>query len=167
MTLQGGNIAVLQHVHQAGALAIHADDIGLRGKTVAHVGNVVHVDDGAVHALDGNIVQRLDGSGGAIGGELVLERAHLDGSRGQDQILRAYGVDHVAGGESPGLQGLEVEIDLHLPLLAAVGIGTRSALDGRQLGADEIQPEVIELLLGETLTGQTKLQDGHSSKRYR
>jgi hypothetical protein len=160
--VEGRNIAVLEHVHQAGALAVDADDIGLRGKTVAHMGNVVYVDDRSVHALDGEIVQVPDGGRGAIGGQLVLERSHLDGSGRQDQILHADGVDHVVGGKSSGLQRLEVEIHLHLALLAAVGIGTFSTLDGGQLGADEIQSEVIQLLFGEALAGETKLQNGHT-----
>ena len=84
------------------------------------------------------------------------------GSRRQNQILDADGVDYVVGGESSGLQRLQIQIDLHLPLLAAVGIGAFGALDGGELGADEIQAVVIQLLFGEALAGETKLQNGHT-----
>ncbi len=150
--------------HQAGALAVDAHDVGLRRETVAHMGNVVDVDDGSIHALDGKIVQALDRRRGAIGGQLVLERSHLHGSGRQNQILGADGVDHVVGGKSSGLQRLHIQIHLHLPLLAAVGIGAFSALDGGKLGADEIQAVVVQLLFGEALTGKTKLQNGHARR---
>ena len=112
--------------------------------------------------LMGRSFRPCDRGRGAIGGQLVLERAHLDGSGRQNQILHADGIDYVAGGKSSGLQRLEIEIHLHLPLLAAVGIGAFSALDGGELGADEIQAVVIELLFGEALAGETELQNGHT-----
>ena len=66
-------------------------------------------------------------------------------------------------GESPlDLERLEIQIHLHLALLATVGIGTLSALDGCELRADEIQPEVIQLLFGEALAREAKLENGHA-----
>ena len=79
--------------------------------------------------------------------------------------MHADGVDYIAGGESSGLKGLEIEIYLYLPLLAAIGIGAFSTFDGGELGADEIQAVVVELLFGKALTGETKLQNGHTRCR--
>ena len=79
--------------------------------------------------------------------------------------MHADGVDYIVGGKSAGLQGLKIEIYLHLPLLAAVGIGAFSTFDGGELGADEIQTVVVELLFGKALARETKLQNGHTRCR--
>ena len=69
-------------------------------------------------------------------------------------------------GESPrACKRLKVEIYLYLPLLAAVGIGAFSTLDGGELSADEIQAVVVELLFGKALTRKTKLQNRHTRCR--
>ena len=43
--------------------------------------------------------------------------------------MRGDGVDHIDRREALGLQGVQVEVDLDLALLAAVGIGGMSALE--------------------------------------
>ena len=93
------------------------------------------------------------------------KRAYLYGSGRQNQILHADGVDYIVGGKSSGLKRLKIEIYLHLPLLAAVGIGAFSTFDGGELGADEIQAVVVELLFGKALTRETKLQNRHTRCR--
>ena len=67
-----------------------------------------------------------------------------------------------SSGESPfDLQRLRVQIHLNLALLAAVGIGNRDARHRDQPDADEIDAQVAQLLLGETLSGKSQLQDRH------
>ena len=51
----------------------------------------------------------------------------LRSSGGQDQILRADGVDHVHRRKAFGLQRIGIQIHLHLPLFAAVWIGNGRA----------------------------------------
>ena len=102
MTSRVRNIAVLEHGHQAGALAVYADDIRLRRETIAHMGNVVQIDDRPIDCLNGKIVEAFDGIRGAVGGQLILERSQLHGSGRQDQILCADGVDHVVRGKPLG-----------------------------------------------------------------
>ena len=104
----------------------------------------------------------MQSCGGAVGLDLVLERSDLGGARGQDQILRRDGVDDIGGREALGLQRLQIQIDLHLTLLAAVGIWNARAVDGDQLRADEVQAVVVELLLRQTLAGETELDDGNA-----
>jgi hypothetical protein len=53
-----------------------------------------------------------------------------------------------------------IEIDLHLALLAAVGIGDRGARDRRELRAQDVVAEIEYLLLGDGLARQCELQDG-------
>jgi len=48
---------------------------------------------------------------------------HLDGSGRENEVLGADGIDHVVGGKAPGLQRLQIQVHLHLALLAAIRIG--------------------------------------------
>ena len=54
-----------------------------------------------------------------------------------------------------------IEVDLDLPLLAAIGRGDRRARHGGQRRADEVLAEVEQLLLGQLRAGQRQLQDRH------
>ena len=140
--IQGGNIAVLQHAHQAGALAIYAHNIGLRREPVAHMGDIVDVNNCAVHTFDRKIIQALDLSA-RYWWPAGTRKSPLSCSRRENEILGGDGVYYVGGGKSSGLQRLHIQIHLHLSLLAAVRVGTFSPLDGGKLCADEIQPVVV------------------------
>ena len=98
----------------------------------------------------------------AVGLDLVFEVADLGGAGGENDVLRGDGVDDVGRGEAFGLERGQVEIHLHLALLAAIGIGNAGALYRDQLGADEVEAEVVQLLFGEALPGEAELKDGHA-----
>ncbi len=101
-----------------------------------------------------------DGRGRAVGLELDIRSwPILAVPDGQDQVLRGDGVDDVGGRQTLGLQRLDVEVDLNLALLAAIRIRDLRALHGGELGTDEVQAEVVQLLLGESLAGEAKLQN--------
>ena len=151
--------ADLVHRHQDAVHAILAHDVGLRRKTVAHVGHVAHVDGRPIHLLDRQIVQVGDGPGGAVHLHLVLDGADLGRAGRGDDVLRVNCVDHVAGREAVSLQPRHVEIDLHLANLAAIGVGRGRTLHRRQLGAQEILAEIEERLVGQGFTAQTELDD--------
>src|SRR5208283_3544952 len=51
--VQRGSGADLVNAHEHAALAVGADDVGLRREAVADVGHFAHVDGGAVHGFDG------------------------------------------------------------------------------------------------------------------
>ena len=75
------------------------------------------------YSLDGEVVQLRHGLRAAVQIDVVLELSDLRGPGGQNQVLGADGVDHIHRRQALGLQGIGVEIHLHLPLFAAVGKG--------------------------------------------
>jgi len=52
--------ARLQHRQEHALLAFELNDVGLRRSAVVHIGNIAHIDHGAVDDLDGQIVEFLD-----------------------------------------------------------------------------------------------------------
>ena len=167
--VQCGSGTGLIHAHEHAALPVGANDIGLRRKAVADVGDLAHVDGGAVHGFYRQVVQFLHGLGSAVEFHDVLDGAHLHRAGGQQKILRVDGVDDVVRGKPFGLERLRVEVHGDEPLFSAVWIGQGRALHGGQLGANEIVAEVKERLLAKVIAGQTDLNhrnggrgiDGH------
>ena len=151
--VQGRNIAGLQNGHQGRALTIDANDVGLRREPVAHVGHIANVDRGGSYILDRQIVQLSDLDRRTIHVDFVLVVANLRGARRQNQILKVDGVHHVVRRKTLGLQGVGIQIDLNLALFAAVGVRNRRSGNADQPGADEVQANVAELLLGKALAG--------------
>ena len=70
-----------------------------------------------------------------------------------------------AGESLLGEQRVGIEIHHHAAELAAVGQRDGRALDGRQLRADEVLPQVEQLLLAHGLAFQAELQDGNARRR--
>ena len=89
--------------------------------------------------------------GTAVQVNVVFELPDFRGSGGKNQVLSADGVDHVDRRQSFGLQSVGVEINLHLPLLAAIGIRNGGARNRHQPGADKVHAVIEELLLGKLL----------------
>jgi hypothetical protein len=86
--LQGGGIAGLLDREKYGPLAIHAHDVGLRRKAIAHPGNVFHVDRGIANCLDRNPVQIRDRLGCGIRNvDVVFLAADFGCSGWQNQVL--------------------------------------------------------------------------------
>ena len=106
------------------------------------MGDVAHIDDRSIDLLDGQSFSWSMIFGAGIERHIVFELADLLGAGRQHQVLRGDGVDDVSGGKPVGLQCALVEVNLHLPHLAAVRRGNGRAGDGRQLRADEILPKV-------------------------
>ncbi len=84
--------------------------------------------------------------------------AHLHIAARENDVLGVEGVDDIGRGESVCLQLLGIDVDLHLTLFAAEWKSERGSLHGCKLGADEVLSEVVQLLLGEAVTGESKLQ---------
>ena len=112
------------------------------------MGDVLDVDRYAVDGLDRNLVEGVDQVGAAIELDVVLRVPHLGGAGWNDQVLVGDGHTHVVGRQAAGVQGVQVEIDLDLPLLAAPGLGHARPLDGAKLLNDEVLAVVENLLLG-------------------
>ncbi len=92
---------------------------------------------------------------------VVLIFADLGGTAWLNDVLFRHCVEHVARRESFGLQQARVEVQHDGALFAAIDVGDDCAGDGGELGTDEVEAEVVELLLGEVPAGEAELQDGH------
>ena len=64
------------------------------------------------------------------------------------------------------MQRRGIEVHLNLALLAAVGIWNGGAGNADQAGANEVQPDVAELLLGETFSGSASCRMGTLEALY-
>ena len=118
--VERGGIAGLEHGEQRAAPAVLPHDVGLRREAVAHVGDVAQVDGGVADHLDRQVVQLRHRAGGRVQAHVVLELADLGGAGRQHQVLQVDGVEHVGRGQPLRLQHARVQVDHHLPLLAAV-----------------------------------------------
>ncbi len=160
--IERGAFAGFEDRDERAALAIQADDVGLRREAVAHVGDVADINGGVADLLDGKIVHLFDLLGAGVEIHVVFELADFGGAGGQNQVLLIEGGHHVGGRDPFRLQQRGVEIDHHLALLAAVRVGNGGARDRDQLGADEVEAEIAKLLLGERLARKPELQDRHA-----
>ena len=155
-------VAGLLNTQQRRALSVDAHNVRLRRKSVADVADIANVDGGAVHGLDRQIVQRRNRGWGAVGLDRIVDVAHLHIAARQNDVLRVDGVDDIRRGKPIRLQLLRIDVDLHLALLAAVWKRQRGALHGRELRAHEVLPEVVQLLLGQAVAGESQLQYRHA-----
>ncbi len=162
--VEGGRVAGLLNRQQRRALSVDADDVRLRRIAVAHVRDVAHVDRRRAHGLDRQVVQLGDRLRAAVDVDVVLGRPDLLRAGRQNQVLLADGVDDVVRHQVQRLERDGIEVDLHLRLLAAVGIRNLRALNARQLRAEEIDAEVEQLLLRQLLTREGELQDRHGGR---
>src|SRR5581483_6720299 len=160
--VQSGGIAVLDDGEQRTAAAVLANDIGLHGEAVPDMRHVLDEDRRAVDRLDGQVVQGGDQAGTAVEHDLVFAVADLRGSRRQNQVLRVDGVRDIGGRQMVGIERIRVEVHHDLPRLPPERQRERGALDRGELGADEIQTVIVELLLSERVAVEAQLEDGHA-----
>ena len=79
----------------------------------------------------------------------------------RDEVLRGERVGDVVAGQAARLQRRGVEIEHHLRCLAAERIGNARALHRDQARAHEVQAQIREILLGQSLARQRELDDRH------
>ena len=159
--------AGLLHGEECAALAVCAHDVGLRGITVDHMGDVAHVHHTALLGLDRQVVERRHTRRAAVHRDVVFARTDLGGAARQDQVLRVDGVDDVDRCEPLRLQGFRVELHHDLADLPAVGQRHGRALHGGELRADEAVAEVVKRLLRQRLARQSELEHGHRRRAVR
>ncbi len=162
--IQRRGVPRFQHRHQRSALPIGTDDIGLGREAVANMCNVANKDGSAVDHLDWRVIQFVNFVRAAVDLDVVLELPHLGRARWQDQVLIADGVSYVRRRQSFRLQSLGIQVYLDLALLTAIRVGNRRAFYGDQLWAKEVLSEVIEFLLGESLSGEGQLKDRNAGR---
>ena len=157
--VERGRGAGFHDAHEDGALAVHADNVGLRGKAIAYMGDVADVDDGPVDRLDGKVVELIDHGRRGVGLHGVLEPVNLHGSGRSNEVLRIDGIHHIDGGKPFGLESVEVKVDLDLALLAAVGKGRLRSFNGGQLSSNVVRSQIVQPLLIHALPGKAQLQN--------
>src|SRR5207302_383762 len=116
---QGGGSLALEDGHQHRPPPVAADNVGLHRVAVVDVGDVFDVDRDAVNGANRDVVEGRDQVRTAVELDVVLRGAHLRGAGGDDQVLVGEGRADVVGGQAAGIQGVQVEIDHDLALLAA------------------------------------------------
>ena len=153
--------AGLQHHHQHRAVAVDMHDVGLRRVAVADGGDVAHIDHGAVDGLDREIAELLDLDRRIVELDGVFETADLFRADRGDQVLRRQRVGDVLARQTACLQRRRIEVDLDLPLFAAIGVGDRGAGHGHQRRAQLVDADIGEVLFGEAFARQRELDDRH------
>ena len=159
---EGRGPLALEDGHEHRAPAVAADDVGLHRVAVRHVGHVLDVDRDAVDRPDRDVVERLDHVRAAVELDVVLPVADLGRAGRDDQVLVADGRADVGRRQAVGVQGVRVEVDHDLALLAAPGLGHPRPLDGAELLDDEVLGVVEDLLLGQGVAADGDLHDGHA-----
>ena len=141
--------------------AVAADQVGLGAEPIVHEADVANVDHRPVLVADRNVVQLLQELGAAVDADVVLDRPHLGRARGDDGVLRQGGIEHVLRRQAARVERVRVDVDVHHPVLAAVGDGHRRALHGHELRADEVVAEIADLLFGQLVASQAEHEHRH------
>src|SRR6267142_2237990 len=93
--------AALLHRQERGTLPVHAHDVGLRRKAVAHPSNIADINRRGADGFDGNAVELCDRFGSRVGNvNVVLLHADFGSARWQNKILSSDGIDYVQGGKA-------------------------------------------------------------------
>ncbi len=156
---QGGRAAGFFDGEERGAFAVAAHDVGLRCVAITYVGDVAHIHHAAGHCLDRQVVERGHRVGAAVHLHVVFLRADFGCAAWQNQVLCVDGVDYVEWGKAFGLERAWIDIDHDLPHFSAERQWHGCALHRRELRADLAVAEVVELLLGQRVAGESELQD--------
>ena len=143
------------------AIAVDVDDIGLYRTAVVHVGDVVHVDHRAPHVLDRQIAKVRDFRWRAVEVDGVFVTSNLFRAYRGDQVLCGKRIGDVEPGQAARLERCGVEVEHHLRRLAAERPGDARTLNSDQARAHEVDPEVGEVLLGQSDARQRELDHRH------
>jgi hypothetical protein len=153
--------AVLEHAQEHRAIVVDVDDIDLHRIAVMHLRDVVHVDHRAPHALDRQVAELGNFRWRAVQVDGVFEITDLFRARRRDEVLRGERVGDVLAGQTARLHRCSVEVEHHLRRLAAERKGNARALYRDQGRAHEVEAEIPESLLGQSLARQRELDDGY------
>ncbi len=157
---QGGGGAGLEDGEENGAMAVLADDVGLRNGGVGDGGDILEIDGRSIDLFDGEIGEAEEAGRRAVEADVVLQGADLGGATGLDDVLIAEGGEDLVRGDADGLHLLGIEVEHDGTLLAAVGGGDDGAGDGDELRPHDVHAVVVQLLLVEALARESELQDG-------
>jgi len=159
--VDGRRAGALEERHQNAATAIRAHQAGLRGKAVANLRDIADGQRGAIHRPDRERGDVTNGVGAAVQAYEELLIPKLGGPGRQHEVLRLDGVAHVVGREAERVEPREIDVDHHLPLLAAVRERHLRPLHGGEARPEKVAREVEELLFGERVGVDGPLEDRH------
>ena len=154
----------LRMVTSTEAAAVDMDDVRLGRGPVAHVGDVAHVDGGAVHDFHRKIVELFGRAGRVVQANGVLVAADLGVPRGRDLGLGGDGGGDVLRRKALRLQGQRIEVELDLTLASPRGQGNRHSRHRDQGSPHLVEGEVVEPAFGDALAREGQLQDGHGGR---
>ena len=137
--------ALLENREIDGRLPIHANNIGLDGLCID---GFPDVRDHYRGLADGFERHRIDHAGGGnlgVGVEVVVVGADLDVARGKNEVAFVDLADHVHWAELVGLELERIDVNHDLAVLAAKRLGNRCARDVRDLVADVVLAQIVQL----------------------
>ena len=121
-------------------LTIDADDVVLQLASIHGFSDVAYKyvgSDGCIFAcLDGHGIDLIDDGNLAVCIYVVVLGPDSDITGWKNQVGLVHGMNHVHHGELVGLQFYRIDVDLNLPILAAVGLRNRGARNIRNLVSD-------------------------------
>ena len=158
--VDGGRVPCLENGDQGAAFAILPNDIRLRCEAIAYRSYIAKIDDGIAHPLDRKFVEFRNILQVCVDDNVILELIYLGCATWQNELLMAKRRQHVAWRKPLSLHQLRVEIRHHLTRLASVRKRNRSARNGDQLRTQKVQCDVVQLRFGQTIPGETELQNG-------
>ena len=160
MMSQRRDRAALQHLQQHRSVAVDVDDVGLRRIAVAHVGDVAHVDHGAVDGLDRQVAELFDpGAAQLLSWTAYSKSPIFCVPTGVIRFCAASALatswpDRPRACSACGLRSICIWRGL-----PPIGIGDRRARNRHQRRAHLVDADVGEVLLGQALAGQRDLDD--------
>jgi hypothetical protein len=139
-------------------------DVRLRRVAVAHARDIADVDHRAVDRLDRKIAEIVDRARRVVELERVLEIANLLGADRRDEVLRGERVRDVLPRKAARRERGGIDVDLHLARFSAEGVRDRRTRHGHEPRAHDVESEVGEVLLGESVARKRELEDRHGRR---
>ena len=145
---------VFRHCISTDAVAVDMDDVGLRRVAVAHMGDVAHVDHGAVDRLDRQVAEIVESRRRVVELERIFVAADLLRAGRRDQVLRGERVGDILADNPRACSAIgsrSIWIWRSLPPNGQAIAAPGTVTSGVRM---RLMREVGELLLGEALAGQ-------------
>src|SRR5262249_14982546 len=127
--------------------SIRPNDVLLRRKSVMDSRHILDVNRGSIDGLDRQFVELVDDERAAVQFDGILGSREFGCPRRQNQILQAQRIRYVNWRKLFRVQLVEIQIHNDLAVLSPERIGNVRALNRREGRADEVIPEVENLLL--------------------